>query len=1042
MDMCTADGRCESVVNVTCPAIAGVDAPCNGEGVCNSLTGSCEYPVRDNDDCDSCNDGDVCTMCDVCSGGHCVGRPLECPMGKQCFFPNGTCVPSAIYSWMPVCVFQEQSNVPCDDDNRLTDPDTCWDGCCMGTPIQCQPNGETTDCDDHNDCTMDHCSDGACMHFGLEDGRICNDHDACTTASSCWGGRCVGTANLECPWNGNPCISKFRCDHDVGCVPVYQLFGTSCDNEPGEPCPSTGLCDGSGHCTHIPVQVGICGNSDACFSRFCDAQTGLCGATSLVDCDDHNPCTSDRCDPLMQMCIHEVRHNETCSDGNACTVGDRCGFDDDQRPVCIPGGALLCPVGSDDCQFTFCDPDVGCAVQFRCDNEPCDPHNRCITNTHCQHGQCVGEPVDCADTNPCTLDICNPHPQGDDAVCQHLPVSEGTPCEDGLLCTTDETCCNGVCKPGGIDSAPCEAQSTVCAFYHCTAHDCVSIPRNLGLPCDFPPGGDINLCPQDQAFCDAQGGCACGPPPPECVNDHQCSDLDRCTLDRCEQGHCTHDPIVQCDPTACTCEDDCRDGDVCTRDACENGHCVSRPADPADNLPIEFISLDIISVTPFRCMADGDCNDGSTCTIDHCDPCSMRCVYGRVNPEICPDTCQSDADCSDGDPCTREDCDAQLHRCRHAPVANCERCETAADCESDGNPCTRAVCTDLGVCVHAHIPHCQPCVKHVDCVDGLPCTIDLCREGVCAHPRDPLCDVCERDEDCNDQNVCTRDACRSCHCVHEPLPDCEPPPPPCGGCVRDADCEDDGSICTIERCVEGGRCAHVPVDLCESGRPCDGDAECNDGDSCTTDSCTLHGFCVFRRIRDCCGDGVVSGTGEHCDDGRHCNDGTPCVHDADCDGASLCLPRAPTTAKQCWTTGRPCVSDADCAVLGDNECSTAGLCRLATCDAQCGLMFCGDGIVQPLLGEQCEPPASGCSRNCTTARVPAGSPSVPSPDIPIGAAFMWVLFLLCLLCGCCCIFLARLRRYLQEEEEHEKKKNHSSYRATFINDDVGSLFSS
>ncbi len=42
------------------------------------------------------------------------------------------------------------------------------------------------------------------------------------------------------------------------------------------------------------------------------------------NCDDRNPCTADRCDPV-QGCVNQALPDGTaCSDGNVCTVGDRC----------------------------------------------------------------------------------------------------------------------------------------------------------------------------------------------------------------------------------------------------------------------------------------------------------------------------------------------------------------------------------------------------------------------------------------------------------------------------------------------------------------------------------------------------------------------------------------------------------------------------------------------------------------------------------------------------------------------------------------------
>jgi hypothetical protein len=51
----------------------------------------------------------------------------------------------------------------------------------------------------------------------------------------------------------------------------------------------------------------------------------------------------------------------------------------------------------------------------------------------CEEGECVGEPLDCDDGNPCTDDACDPA-QG----CSSTPNE--APCEDGDPCTSGDGC--------------------------------------------------------------------------------------------------------------------------------------------------------------------------------------------------------------------------------------------------------------------------------------------------------------------------------------------------------------------------------------------------------------------------------------------------------------------------------------------------------------------------------------------------------------------------------------------------------------------------
>jgi hypothetical protein len=85
--------------------------------------------------------------------------------------------------------------------------------------------------------------------------------------------------------------------------------GSICDD--GNPCTAGDTCQG-GVCTSGPPVV--CAPLDACHTAgVCNATTGVC-SNPVISCDDHNPCTSDRCDPATG-CVH------TGSDGpdNSCS---------------------------------------------------------------------------------------------------------------------------------------------------------------------------------------------------------------------------------------------------------------------------------------------------------------------------------------------------------------------------------------------------------------------------------------------------------------------------------------------------------------------------------------------------------------------------------------------------------------------------------------------------------------------------------------------------------------------------------------------------
>ncbi len=99
---------------------------------------------------------------------------------------------------------------------------------------------------------------------------------------------------------------------------------------------------------------------------------------------------------------------------------------------------------------------------------------------------------------------------------------------------------------------------------------------------------------------------------------------------------------------------------------------------------------------------------------------------------------------------------------------------------------------------------------------------------------------------------------------------------PCGGaaCTADADC-DDGDACTTDSCDTAGQglCFHLPV-------------VCDDSDPCTVDTCDSASGCVFAST-GACDDGnpctvdtcdPVAGCG-HAYDGSGCDDGDACTED-------------------------------------------------------------------------------------------------------------------------------------------------------------------
>jgi MYXO-CTERM domain-containing protein len=116
---------------------------------------------------------------------------------------------------------------------------------------------------------------------GQPDGTACDDGNACTTGDACKAGACVGGPPPSCD-DGNPCTDD-SCDPALGCVHAL----------------NTATCDDGNACT----------TPDTC-------AFGVCVPGPLDDCDDHNGCTVDSCDPATG-CVHMPLMEPWCMDAGA-----------------------------------------------------------------------------------------------------------------------------------------------------------------------------------------------------------------------------------------------------------------------------------------------------------------------------------------------------------------------------------------------------------------------------------------------------------------------------------------------------------------------------------------------------------------------------------------------------------------------------------------------------------------------------------------------------------------------------------------------------
>ena len=610
------------------------------------------------------------------------------------------------------------------------------------------------DCDDGNGCTVDVCrADGSCESTP-QAGADCDDGNACTLDDSCNGdGVCVGAEALNCD-DGNVCTGD-ECDPKTGCQHL-DLDGQE-------------ECDGSD-----------CTDGDQC-------QAGECMSGEMVLCYDANPddCTFVTCNNesgLCEMVQHEPE-GHPCKDGNPCTDDDKC----DAGGLCLPGSAHEC-TAQHPCKKAWCNETAKegtnpCVLEWKQEGVGCNDGDACTDDDMCVPAgedapdlQCAGEPIDCDDDNPCTLNSCN-----EETGCGFEDKADNTPCQlPPQYCGEKGKCLNGEC--GADDVVVCD-DNVACTVDVCDAGECQHQP-----------------------------------------DDTPCEDGNVCTADTCGVvGGCDHAPDKTLGEACCEEDSDCDDGNVCTEDVCGNDfHCLNSALSGPDCDDGLFCTVDDACVDGF-CTGDANaCLDGIMCTADTCDEeqdlCLHQPVEGACDDQIActTDTCDpekgcqfvpDDGTCDDQNVCTSDSCNAETG-CVFTPLGG--EVDGTACCLADDEECDdNKQCTVDACNLTSH--HCISLDKDDDapCSDGLKCTDDSCQAGQCTSTA----------KVCDDNIGCTTDSCNEDEgCVYTPDD---------GACA-------DSNDCTTEACDEIQGCQYVNLDSDD----CDDGNNATVDDFCDEDTCT------------------------------------------------------------------------------------------------------------------------------------------------------------------------------------------------------------
>ncbi len=215
-----------------------------------------------------------------------------------------------------------------------------------------------------------------------------------------------------------------------------------------------------------------------------------------------------------------------------------------------------------------------------CQGTPCDDGDACTTNDSCNQGtaSCLGgPPPNCDDGNVCTGDSCD-----SGSGCVHLPL-DGSPCRPAAGdCDIEEVCDGSTCPADVKSTSECRAANGACDV----AESCD------GVGDDCPPDGVAPMGSQCRA---AVGDCdvaeSCDGTGADCPADGfasagtACDDGSACTTDEaCDgNGACVGSTPPNCD-----------DGDPCTRDSCDPGQGCQNDETPLESCRLAQKSIFIV----------------------------------------------------------------------------------------------------------------------------------------------------------------------------------------------------------------------------------------------------------------------------------------------------------------------------------------------------------------------------------------------------------------------------------------------------------------
>src|SRR5262249_19333618 len=135
------------------------------------------------------------------------------------------------------------------------------------------------------------------------------------------------------------------------------------------------------------------------------------------------------------ICTDPPKANgSACSDGNGCTQNDTC-----QAGTCVSGPAVVCPAPDQCHNAGTCAPATGlCSNPNKTNGTACNDGLACTTPDTCTNGTCGGPGRVCDDGIACTVDSCT-EPTGCTVNTGGCGCAKDADCDDANACNGKET---------------------------------------------------------------------------------------------------------------------------------------------------------------------------------------------------------------------------------------------------------------------------------------------------------------------------------------------------------------------------------------------------------------------------------------------------------------------------------------------------------------------------------------------------------------------------------------------------------------------------